>query len=95
MLARARRDTENSTVTYEIADLETLSLPQGRFDFGYSALAIHYVTDFGRLMKVVHRALVPGSHHRAPDLHGADPPRLGDRRARAEDLAARPLLSGR
>lgn len=61
MLARARRDTASPQISYEIADLDTLILPAGSFDFAYSSLAFHYVADFGRLMKTVHDALIPGS----------------------------------
>ncbi|MET2825380.1 class I SAM-dependent methyltransferase [Mesorhizobium shangrilense] len=61
MLARARQDTNSPAVSYAIADLDTLVLPTGAFDFAYSSLTFHYVEDFARLMRVVHEALVPGS----------------------------------
>ncbi len=59
MIDRARRDTGNPTVRYEIADLETLELPPASFDLAYSSLAFHYVEDFDRLAATVHAALVP------------------------------------
>lgn len=62
MLARARDGTHDAGVEYQSADLDHLELPAGSFDFAYSALALHYVADFARLMASVHRALVPGAH---------------------------------
>ncbi len=62
MIARAKADTSDSEVTYTIADLEHLELPAGSFDFAFSSLVLHYIVDLGRLLKSVHRALVPGSH---------------------------------
>lgn len=61
MIERARRDTTDARVEYLIANLETLGLPEAAYDFAYSSLAFHYVEDFGRLMRTVHRALVPGA----------------------------------
>ena len=61
MIARARAETASPIVTYEIADLDRLDLPSASFDFAYSSLAFHYVADFGRLVRTVHAALVPGS----------------------------------
>jgi len=61
MLDRARRDTVDTSVSYEMADLDTLVLPEASFDFAYSSLTFHYVQDFRRLMQVVHNALVPGA----------------------------------
>ncbi|HEV7337265.1 MAG TPA: class I SAM-dependent methyltransferase [Bosea sp. (in: a-proteobacteria)] len=60
MIARARAQTSDAAITYEIADLETLELPPAAFDFAYSALTFHYIADFGRLVRMVHRALRPG-----------------------------------
>ncbi|WP_407146524.1 class I SAM-dependent methyltransferase [Bradyrhizobium sp. ORS 86] len=59
MIARARSMTDDPGITYEIADLETLELPQASFDLAYSALAFHYVKDFDRLARTLHRALTP------------------------------------
>ncbi len=61
MIARAKAETADAAITYKIADLETLELPQASFDFAYSALTFHYLEDFGRLVRMVHRALTPGS----------------------------------
>jgi 2-polyprenyl-3-methyl-5-hydroxy-6-metoxy-1,4-benzoquinol methylase len=60
MINRARRDTSESAITYDITNLETLELPQAQFDLAYSALAFHYVRDFARLVRMVHTALKPG-----------------------------------
>jgi SAM-dependent methyltransferase len=62
MIARARADTQDSKIEYAIADLERLELPEASFDFAYSSLAFHYVVDFDRLVRTVHRALLPASH---------------------------------
>ena len=61
MIARAKRDTNDPDIAYLIADLEHLALPQAAFDFAYSALALHYIEDFERLVRTVHRALAPGA----------------------------------
>ncbi|ESY67266.1 MULTISPECIES: class I SAM-dependent methyltransferase [Mesorhizobium] len=62
MLARARAAGPDTGITYERADLDQLSLPQGAFDLAYSSLALHYVEDVARLFGTVHRALSPGGH---------------------------------
>jgi SAM-dependent methyltransferase len=62
MIARARADTRDSKIEYEVADLECIELPEASFDLAYSSLAFHYVVDFDRLVRTVHRALLPGSH---------------------------------
>ncbi len=62
MIARAKADTADSEVTYTIADLEHLELPAESFDFAFSSLVLHYIVDLDRLLRSVHRALVPGSY---------------------------------
>lgn len=62
MIARARADTSDPAIEYRIADLETFELPEAGFDLVYSALAFHYVADFGRLARMIHKALVSGGH---------------------------------
>ncbi|TPL78678.1 class I SAM-dependent methyltransferase [Mesorhizobium sp. B2-3-13] len=62
MLARARAAGPDAGVTYERADLDQLSLPQGGFDLAYSSLALHYIEDIERLFRTVHQALSPGGH---------------------------------
>ena len=42
------------------ADLDTLTLPAAGCDLAYSALAFHYIADFERLARMIHRALRPG-----------------------------------
>lgn len=61
MIQRARTDTQDPAIEYRIADLERLDLAEASFDFAYSSLAFHYIEDFGRLVRMVHRALVPGT----------------------------------
>lgn len=60
MIARARADTADEAIGYAIADLDTVDLAAGAFDLAYSSLAFHYLADFGRLVRTVHQALVPG-----------------------------------
>lgn len=62
MIARAKADTADDAITYRIADLDTLELPEAAFDLAYSALTFHYVQDFGRLVRAIRRMLVPGGH---------------------------------
>ena len=59
MLARARAQTSSAAIEYEIADLENLDLADRAFDLAYCSLAFHYVADFGRLARTVHRSLKP------------------------------------
>lgn len=61
MISRAQEFTREDAITYQMADLETLELPEGTFDLAYSALTFHYVRDFERLARMVHRSLVPGA----------------------------------
>lgn len=61
MIVRAKADTQDAAITYQIGDLESLELPEAGFDFAYSALAFHYVRDFTRLTGMIHQALVPGA----------------------------------
>ena len=60
MIGRARTDTQDPGIDYAIADLEQVELPDASFDVAYSSLALHYITDFERLVKTVHRALRGG-----------------------------------
>ncbi|MGE3150455.1 MAG: class I SAM-dependent methyltransferase [Pseudorhodoplanes sp.] len=57
MLARAKAQTRDAAIEYRVADLEVLELPEASFDLAYSALAFHYVADFNRLARMIHRAL--------------------------------------
>ncbi len=60
MLARARTDTRHDAVEYRREDLERLDLPAGAFDLAYSSLTLHYLVNLAGMMRMVHRALVPG-----------------------------------
>ncbi|OKO68110.1 class I SAM-dependent methyltransferase [Bradyrhizobium sp. AS23.2] len=61
MIARAKGSTSDNAITYRTADLETLELPERTFDLAYSALTFHYVRDFERLARMIHRSLAPGA----------------------------------
>lgn len=60
MLARARRETDDSRIAYERADLESFAPAAGLFDLAYSSLAFHYIADLAGLFGRVHAALKPG-----------------------------------
>src|SRR5262249_27700624 len=60
MLARARIQTPDPGVTYVMADIEHLALPEASFDLVYSALALHYIEDFGAVCVTIRRLLEPG-----------------------------------
>jgi SAM-dependent methyltransferase len=60
MLARARADTQDDSISYTLADMERIELPPESFGLVYSSLALHYVEKLDRLMAEVHRALIAG-----------------------------------
>jgi SAM-dependent methyltransferase len=60
MLARARAQTRDVGVTYDLADIEHLALPDASFDLVYSALTLHYIADFGAVCVMIRSLLVPG-----------------------------------
>lgn len=60
MIGRAMAENAHPVISYERSDLEHVELPQAVFDLAYSSLAFHYLEDFGRFVRQVHRALVPG-----------------------------------
>jgi len=62
MLARAKATTSDERITYAIADLEKLDLPEDAFDLAYSSLALHYIRDLAGLLAQVHRSLAPGGY---------------------------------
>ncbi len=61
MLARAAADTADERITYEQLDLDHLVLPAAGFDFAYSSLTLHYLTDLDRLFATVYQSLRPGA----------------------------------
>lgn len=60
MLARARREADDSRIRYELADLESFVPAAGAFDLAYSSLAFHYIAGLDALFGRVHAALKPG-----------------------------------
>jgi SAM-dependent methyltransferase len=62
MLARARADTPDVSISYLRADMEHIELSAGAFDLIYSSLALHYVERLSELLSQVYRSLVPGGH---------------------------------
>lgn len=61
MIAGAKALTDDAAITFDIADLEQVALPEAAFDLAYSALAFHYIADFDRLVRAIHGALTPAS----------------------------------
>jgi SAM-dependent methyltransferase len=61
MLARAAATTEDTAITYERNDLESLVLTSQSFDLAYSSLAFHYIEKLQELISEVHKSLIPGS----------------------------------
>ncbi|RDV00849.1 class I SAM-dependent methyltransferase [Trinickia dinghuensis] len=62
MIDRAVTTTNDPAIEYRIADLDALELPDAAFDLAYSSLALHYVKDFRRIVRMIRHALVPGGH---------------------------------
>jgi ubiquinone/menaquinone biosynthesis C-methylase UbiE len=60
MLARARALTQNPSVTYCLADIEYLALPEAAFDLVYSSLTFHYLANFEAVCRTIRRLLTPG-----------------------------------
>ena len=60
MLARARAATDDPSIDYRRADLETLVLAPSSADLVVSSLTLHYLADFARLATMLQDAIVPG-----------------------------------
>lgn len=60
MLAEARERTAHANVRYLRASIEDACFPPESFDVVLSSLALHYVADFGAVVRNVRRFLAPG-----------------------------------
>jgi SAM-dependent methyltransferase len=60
MLERARRENGGPGIAFRREDLESFELPQEAFDFAYSSLVVHYVTDLNHFLATVASSLVSG-----------------------------------
>jgi SAM-dependent methyltransferase len=60
MLKRAIEMTSDEAVVYRRLDLEQIELPEAAFDLVFSSLVLHYVENLTRVVRSIHRALVPG-----------------------------------
>lgn len=47
-------------ITFEVMDMESMSLKDNSFDIAYSSLAIHYLEDWTKSLKEAYRILKPG-----------------------------------
>lgn len=57
MIAKAQSFPSDDAISYQIADLENLELPENSFDLAYSSLTLHYIKDFTRLSSLIFQAL--------------------------------------
>lgn len=57
MLTKARSMTSDSAITYSIADMEQLKLPESTFDLAYSSLSLHYIKNISDLIKNIYNSL--------------------------------------
>src|SRR5262245_13523377 len=62
MLDRAQSLTQDPRITYLLANIENLQLPDTCFELVYSSLALHYVNNFKAVCAAIRRLLVPGGH---------------------------------
>lgn len=62
MLNEARARTGDTGVAYYQAEMENPGLAEASFDLIYSALALHYIQDFGALCAALTRILTPHGH---------------------------------
>ena len=60
MLEVARRENSDARIAYRHMPMEEIDKLEERFDLVVSSLAIHYVKDFGALMKKIYGLLTPG-----------------------------------
>jgi len=60
MLAKAEEMTDDSGISYQVADLETLALVEDAYDLVYSSLTLHYIVQLPELIERIYRSLVPG-----------------------------------
>jgi 2-polyprenyl-3-methyl-5-hydroxy-6-metoxy-1,4-benzoquinol methylase len=60
MLARAVDETTAPQVSYQRGNLDELVLEAGSADLIVSSMALHYVEDFGRIVRMMVEALAPG-----------------------------------
>lgn len=62
MLDEAKARTQSANITYQQGNMEEIALPESAFDVVYSALALHYLADFGAVCASINRLLKPGGH---------------------------------
>ncbi len=60
MLDRANADTSSSTVDYQRADLDELTLATQSCDLIFSSLTLHYVKHLERLLSMAAQSITPG-----------------------------------
>lgn len=60
MLEVARQQTQSSKIIYEKQRIEDYQAVENSYDVVLSSLALHYVEDFPRMIRKIHKWLVPG-----------------------------------
>ena len=60
MIGKARNEYSDDRIEYRAMSLEKLdALKDERFDIAYSSLCFHYIRDLGKLLRDIHRLLMP------------------------------------
>lgn len=62
MLDIAKEKTHDSRVRYLQMAMEDIDFPDSSFDIVLSSLALHYVPDFGAIVRKIHACLAPGGY---------------------------------
>lgn len=62
MIAVARQEHADPRIEYRVAAIEDLQLAPGSVDLVVSSLALHYVADYGVVVRNVAQWLAPGGH---------------------------------
>ena len=60
MLEKAKEMNSNEKVSYALCDIESYEADYDSYDMVFSSLAMHYIKDYGNLIKKIHRWLKKG-----------------------------------
>ena len=76
-------------IEFHIMDMEKINFPKSSFDFVYSSLTLHYLKDWTKVLKNIHKVLKKNgtflfsTHH--PVMWGAEKKRAGIEKKRSKD----------